>query len=91
MSDFKRAYSISDFCQRYGVGRTTAYEEIKAGRLRAVKVGHRTLITVDDAEAWLKSLPSSNGLRPRETTSAETNLPILSRNFTGEITGKGHG
>jgi excisionase family DNA binding protein len=57
----RRALSIADFCNRYGVGRTKAYEEIKARRLRAIKVGQRTLIIVDDAEAWLLSRPSSQG------------------------------
>jgi len=52
-----RAFSISDFCRRYGIGRTNAYHEIAAGRLRAVKVGRRTLISHDAAEAWLAALP----------------------------------
>jgi hypothetical protein len=30
----KRAFSIAAFCQRYGIGRTTAYEEIAAGGRR---------------------------------------------------------
>jgi excisionase family DNA binding protein len=53
----QRAMSIDEFCQRYGVGRTSAYEEIKQGRLRGLKVGRRTIITEDDAEAWLRRLP----------------------------------
>jgi excisionase family DNA binding protein len=56
-----RAFSISEFCRQYGIGRTNAYQEIAAGRLRAVKVGRRTLITQEAAEAWLTSLPE---LRP---------------------------
>jgi excisionase family DNA binding protein len=54
----RRAMSIAEFCQRYGTGRTTAYQEIKAGRLRARKCGKRTIITDDDAEAWLRDLPT---------------------------------
>lgn len=53
----QRALSIQEFAQRYGVGRTTIYEEIKSGKLRARKMGKRTLIAVDDAENWLKCLP----------------------------------
>jgi excisionase family DNA binding protein len=53
----QRAMSIGDFCQRYGIGRTSVYEEIKQGRLRGLKVGRRTIITEDDAEAWLQRLP----------------------------------
>lgn len=55
-----RAMSIAEFCRDYGTGRTTAYQEIKAGRLRAVKCGKRTLVTLDDAEAWLRSLPAAD-------------------------------
>lgn len=53
----ERAMSLSRFCARYDIGRTKAYEEIKRKRLIARKCGKRTLITEDDAEAWLRSLP----------------------------------
>jgi excisionase family DNA binding protein len=53
----QRAMSVADFCGRYGIGRTTVYEEIKQKRLRARKVGKRTIIIEDDAEAWLRRLP----------------------------------
>jgi excisionase family DNA binding protein len=52
-----RAFSVTEFCGRYGIGRTNAYQEISAGRLRALKVGRRTLITQEAAETWLASLP----------------------------------
>ena len=55
----QRAMSIDDFCQRYEIGRTTAYEEIKKqARLRGLKVGRKDFITEDDAEAWLRRLPA---------------------------------
>jgi hypothetical protein len=54
----RRAFGIDEFCRRYGVGRTTAYAEMTAGRLRRRKVGKRSLVTEDDAEAWLASLPT---------------------------------
>jgi excisionase family DNA binding protein len=53
------AYSIDEFCDRYRIGRTTAYEEIKTGRLKAVKVGRRTLVTATAAENWLRALPEA--------------------------------
>ena len=52
---WKLAYSIPEFCKIAGVGRTKAYEELAAGRLKAKKVGSRTLIT--NAAEWLDSLP----------------------------------
>ena len=54
----RRAISIEDFGERYGLGRTKTFEEIRAGRLRARKIGRRTLIAEDDAEEWLRQLPS---------------------------------
>jgi excisionase family DNA binding protein len=59
MSIIKRALSITEFCHIYGIGRTRVYVEIKAGRLRAVKVGNRTLILIEDAERWASSLGES--------------------------------
>jgi len=53
----KRARTVKEFCADYSVGKTLTYAEIKAGRLRAVKVGDRTLILHEDSEAWVRSLP----------------------------------
>jgi excisionase family DNA binding protein len=59
----QRAMSIEQFCERYEIGRTTAYAEIKEGRLRARKCGKRTVIADDDAEDWLQHLPVIGGWR----------------------------
>jgi excisionase family DNA binding protein len=56
-TDSQRAFSVEEFCRRFGVGRTKVYEELGLGRLRARKVGRRTIITEDDAEDWLRRLP----------------------------------
>jgi excisionase family DNA binding protein len=53
----QRATSIAEFCQRYRLGRTKVYEELKSGRLRARKIGKRSIITDDDEEEWLQALP----------------------------------
>jgi excisionase family DNA binding protein len=50
----KRAYRIPEFCWRYGISRSTAYKLAKQGRLRLVKIGNRTLVLHDDAEALLQ-------------------------------------
>jgi hypothetical protein len=55
------ALSIPEFCTRYAVGRSFAYQEIGAGRLKAVKAGSRTLIPVQAAEVWLSSLQKAGG------------------------------
>jgi len=52
------AMTVKKFGARYGLGPTKIYEEIKTGRLRAVKCGSRTLILAKDARAWEQSLPA---------------------------------
>jgi hypothetical protein len=51
------AFSVGEFAERHGIGRTTAFAEIKAGRLEARKVASRTIITREAAAAWRNSLP----------------------------------
>lgn len=53
-----RAYTIEAFCAAFGLGRTSTFAEIKQGRLRARKVGRRTIILAMDAETWAASLPA---------------------------------
>ena len=52
----KLAYTIPEFSEASGLGRSKIYEEISAGRLKAVKCGARTLITADDGRAFIISL-----------------------------------
>jgi excisionase family DNA binding protein len=53
----RRALSVEQAAKAAGVGRTLLFEEIRKGRITARKVGRRTIITTDDLDAWLKSLP----------------------------------
>ena len=53
------AYSIAEFCQVSGLGRSSVYELIRSGRLAVRKIGSRTLILRIDAEKFLLSLPSN--------------------------------
>jgi hypothetical protein len=52
------AMTVKQFGARYHLGHTKIYEEIGAGRLRAVKCGSRTLILARDARVWERSLPT---------------------------------
>jgi hypothetical protein len=54
----KRAFRIDEFAHRNSISRAQVYIELKAGRLNARKVGSATLITTEDEDAWLRSLPS---------------------------------
>ena len=52
-----RAFALLDFCTRYGISRSTAFREMRAGRLTARKLGKKLLIREEDAEAWLAAIP----------------------------------
>jgi excisionase family DNA binding protein len=58
MDEARRALTIMEFATRYSIGRSKIYEEAAAGRITLRKAGKKTLITVDDAEKWLASLPA---------------------------------
>jgi len=65
-----RAFSIEVFCERFGIGRTSVYQEIKLGRLRARKIGRRTVILEDDAKDWSRRLPLMKTIdRPHRAVS----------------------
>jgi excisionase family DNA binding protein len=51
------ALTISEFCATHRVGRTFTYNEIKSGRLTAVKAGSKTLILKPEAARWARALP----------------------------------
>ena len=64
-------YSIDGFGRAFGFGRSFIYEEIGAGRLRAVKAGRKTLIRRTDALAYIDSLPPITELGPHEPDPAQ--------------------
>jgi hypothetical protein len=48
---------LNNFCRRNHVGRSFVYEQIRDGKLIAVKVGARTYITYEAEHAWRSALP----------------------------------
>ncbi len=54
----KLAFPILEAAAVAGVGRSTIYEEINAGRLIARKARGRTVILREDLNAWLAALPT---------------------------------
>ena len=49
--EVRPAYRLIEFCKEFGIGRTLAYLEIGAGRLKVYKVGKLTLVAGEDALA----------------------------------------
>ncbi|MGV7030676.1 helix-turn-helix domain-containing protein [Methylobacterium symbioticum] len=52
------SYSVAEAVGASGVGRSFLYEQIKSGRLKARKLGRRTLILAEDLQSWLAALPT---------------------------------
>ena len=51
------AYRIPDACAVLGLGRTSVYELIAEGKLRAIKVAGRTLVDAESARALIAGAP----------------------------------
>lgn len=52
-------YSVPETLALLKIGRTKFYEEVAAGRIHAVKSGHRTLIPAQTITDWISALPSA--------------------------------
>jgi excisionase family DNA binding protein len=55
--------TVKQFTHEYGVGRTNTFKLLNEGRLRAVKLGARTLIPRAAAEEFVQSLPPARSTR----------------------------
>jgi len=69
------------------MGRSSTYEALARGDLRAIKLGTRTLIDVAHGLAWLASLPAARiGATARSAHPAETPArPTLAPRRRGKI------
>ena len=54
----REAFAVSEFCARYGICREAFYQEVRRGRLRAVKLGAKTVVLRADADAWVATMPA---------------------------------
>ena len=71
-----RLYSITEVKARLGIGNTTVYQEISAGRLVALKLGARTLVTAESLRRYIEALPFADiamKLPPRYAAAATAN------------------
>jgi predicted site-specific integrase-resolvase len=57
MSSAPEALTLDEFCKRVKIGRTKAYEEVRAGRLVVRKNGKKSIVTAEDGQRYLDNLP----------------------------------
>lgn len=50
------AFSVKEFCLALGIGRTKFYDEVKAGRIRLLKAGRKSLVPATERYAYLSRL-----------------------------------
>ena len=49
-------YSVGETLELLSIGRTTFYREVKAGRIKLVKLGCKSVVRVDDLVGLLEGL-----------------------------------
>ena len=54
------SYSIVDACHALGIGRTTLYKLISQGRVRARKIGARTVVLSEDVQRLVADAPPAD-------------------------------
>lgn len=55
----KSALTVKEVVHELGVSRATVYNLIKAKKLKAHKLGHRTIFKSEDVKSLLNSLPEA--------------------------------
>ena len=54
-----KSSGVQELCERHGISLSFGYKLIAMGKLRATKIGRRTVIREVDEAAWLASLSSA--------------------------------
>lgn len=52
----RRLHSVEEAAELLNVGRSTAFEEIRLGRLRTVRVGRRRLVPIEYVDEYVELL-----------------------------------
>ncbi len=64
------AHTVADAVRVSGLGRTSLYELIGAGKIEARKAGNRTLIPAASLRAYITSLPAADIRTGQRKTAA---------------------
>jgi excisionase family DNA binding protein len=69
MSETTLAFTIADAAKASGLGRTSLYELIGAGKIEARKAGNRTLIPAESLRTYIANLPHAEICTGRHRTT----------------------
>ncbi len=58
--NLKQLHSIASAVEVLGICRSTVYDLINSGEIKAKKFGNRTLIPSSELERWIANLPEHN-------------------------------
>lgn len=66
------AYSVADFCAAHGITKVLLYSMLKAGTgPRIMKVGRRTLISIEAAADWRRQMENGAQVEPGRRKAAK--------------------
>ena len=57
----KVAITVKEFLSQTSISNTKFYAEVKAGRIKIIKLGRKTLVPATEPTAWLKRLDAVAG------------------------------
>lgn len=55
----KSAYTVNEITKEIGIGRSKLYSEMAAGKIKARKIGKKTIFLAEDVQAYLSNLPAA--------------------------------
>jgi predicted DNA-binding transcriptional regulator AlpA len=65
MTESRALLSVPEFCRSHGIARSHFYQLLKEGRgPRIIKLGRRTLISIEAAAAWRRALEAGSAPSP---------------------------
>lgn len=56
MTQEQKLMTVNQFKERYNISHTAFYRQVAAKKLRIIKIGSSTRVSLADADAWLAGL-----------------------------------
>ncbi len=53
----KAAFTVNEVTKEIGIGRSKLYSEMAEGKLKARKIGKKTIFLAEDVQVYLSNLP----------------------------------